>query len=267
MIRIHHATAKKAAFNKVELVATEAGPIEATLVVCNRQYTFTAVDPKGLLDAVMAIRTFMEAYPGLEVTQLEHDYFYIRVALADGDALVTGDLDAGQVRSALEAIVDDIDEETLAQMEQQLAEAEEEDDRGSVVPSKYKAIYAERAKETGGSPDNCGDWLAVQLDELVKIEVTEGRKRKIVDPEAMYNLCVANGCDVETLYNRAMEKQSRGWQGRFRMSAGIKLRHVVAEAGILVVPGEKDRKPPKAWIEANKLKPKAAPKPKKAAGC
>lgn len=96
--------------------------------------------------------------------------------------------------------------------------------KGSVVKSKYKATYRARANSLKGR--NCADWLAQTL-----VALTLDPKTRQIDLAMLSAIVRANGVDP-TYANR-----SPGWQGRMRMTLGLKLRPVVAKAGHLVVPG------------------------------
>jgi hypothetical protein len=114
-------------------------------------------------------------------------------------------------------------------------EGEEEERSGSVVKSQYKARYAER-----GDARNNGDWLASTLKALVLDE------DKHLDVDALAKICRAN--DVDPSY----ANRSPGWQGRMRMTIGLKLRPIVAAQGGLFVPkgrGKEKLPAPKAFVQ------------------
>lgn len=124
-----------------------------------------------------------------------------------------------------------------------LEDDEEAEGTGSVVPEKYKRLYAER-----GDARHCGDWLAETLNELVlngdgKLEV-----------EALCVIAEANGVQCRAYANST----TPGWQGRMRMTTRNMLRGKVAVAGTLVVPGGRNRRAPKEWCDENMPKPKKA---------
>lgn len=117
------------------------------------------------------------------------------------------------------------------------ADDEEGEDEGprSVVKGVYKARYAAK-----GDPRNCGDWLAATLKEHVLDD--DGH----LDVSALERIAKANGVDP-TYTNR-----SRGWEGRMRMTIGLKLRPVVAEQGGLAIPkgrGKTTIPAPKAFVD------------------
>jgi hypothetical protein len=118
---------------------------------------------------------------------------------------------------------------------------EEEDLPRSVVKSKYKAIY--RSRENSMKGRNCADWLAQQLAALV---LDDAKKLQIGELQA---ICRANGAKDD------YDNRSKGWEGRMRMTLGLRLRPIVATQGFLAVPnGRKTEKhaAPAAFIAAYK---------------
>lgn len=272
-ITIHHATVKKAANNGVQLTSDTNG-VHATFGKPAR--TFSGTNPKGLLDAAMATAMLEDSWPGLSIRQsgdVGESGFLVAITIGDEQVAFAEQADPAKVR---QTALDLLDELTDEQADAMAAQAEDEaEEGGSVVPATYKKQYAERAKIDGTDPNTCGDWLAVQLGGIVRVAVVEGKKKTRTSPERMLELCRVNECDVEALHAKHSGSGSKGWEGRFRMSAGIKLRHVVAAKGFLFVPEafspkgvDEERKAPKAWCADNALKAKEAkPKLKKAAGC
>lgn len=121
----------------------------------------------------------------------------------------------------------------------------------SVVTSKYKARYAERAAEMRGKKgvekrvlaDSSGDWLALELAALIR-----PTKKKPADLDLFEAICKANGVNLDSL-----PRNTRGWQGRFRMNGSQMLRTAIAEAnGEFRVPGEHGgfttKQAPKSWV-------------------
>ena len=117
----------------------------------------------------------------------------------------------------------------------------------SVVKPTYKLRYAERAahgvKGAGSIPKKAlkrstNDWLALELGKRVL-----DPKAKLVVP-SLLAILEANGID----HTPWSAKETRGWQGRLRMSGRLALQRVVAEAGELVVPGEGAIPAPRAWV-------------------
>lgn len=125
------------------------------------------------------------------------------------------------------------------------AEDEQEHRGNTVVSSKYKHKYADRAatmrKPKGVSTKalkrSTSDWLAIEL-----MKRTLDEKAHIVVPrfEAILD---ANGVK-HSHWNRT----TPGWQGRLRMTGRLALQRVVAETGELVIPDEGAIAAPKTWV-------------------
>jgi len=272
-ITIHHATAKKATANGVQLTSDTNG-VHATFGKPAR--TFSGTNPKGLLDAAMATAMLEDSWPGLSIRQSDEaddSGFHVAITIGDEQVAFAEEANPAKVRQTALDLLDELTEEQADAMAAQAEEAN--DEGGSVVPATYKKQYAERAKLDGTDPNTCGDWLAVQLGGIVRVAVVEGKKKTRTSPERMLEICRVNKCDVEDLFAKHSQSGKNGWEGRFRMSAGIKLRHVVAAQGFLTVPAalspkgkDEQRTAPKKWCADNALKVKEAkPKLKKAAGC
>lgn len=88
----------------------------------------------------------------------------------------------------------------------------EENKIGSVVTNRYRAQYAEL-----GHPTHCGDELAILLNTICQNKA--GTNLEIFEA-----ICAANGVDL-TRYNR----DSKGWQGRLRMTGRNLLSKKVRE--------------------------------------
>ncbi len=122
-------------------------------------------------------------------------------------------------------------------------EAEDSEDKatGSVVKDKYRAKYAEL-----GHPTTCGDWLATILDNLCLT-------KKSTDLKRFEAICTANGVDMSK-YSR----ESKGWQGRFRMTGRNMLaKRVYLAGGVLLTPvegAEPQYKAPSDWMAEQRFK-------------
>jgi hypothetical protein len=123
---------------------------------------------------------------------------------------------------------------------------DEQEHRGNtVVSSKYKAKYAERAAEMrkpkGIAPKalkrSTSDWLAIEL-----MRRTLDEKAHIVVP-AFEAILDANGVK-HSHWNRT----TPGWQGRLRMTGRLALQRVVAETGELALPDAEAIRAPKTWV-------------------
>lgn len=119
----------------------------------------------------------------------------------------------------------------------------------SVVKAAYKAKYAEREAAMKRRPKGLsrkvlarcnGDWLALEL-----ARYTLDEKGELI--VALFEQVLDENGVKHSHWNRT----TKGWQGRLRMTGRLALQRVVAEAGALVVDGEK-HDAPKAWIAATK---------------
>lgn len=108
----------------------------------------------------------------------------------------------------------------------------------SVVAPSYKAKYAARAASNTRRPAvlarGCGDWLHQTL-----AKATLDKKGKL-NRAAFEAILDANGLDPAKWAHRN--------NGGCRMSGGLALRTVVAEAGTLII-GDEAHKAPDAWCK------------------
>ena len=150
----------------------------------------------------------------------------------------------------------------IAEFEPEDEDESEDDDEAvaTVVPAKYKLLYAEIGVE---GQDN-GDWLAAQMAALVLVHAG---KTVTVDVDRVSALAWANGIE------RDYVEGNRGWQGRYRMTIGTLLRKKVADQGYLSVPVSllaegasepEHRNAPQAFIERWATRPRKARKGKAA---
>ena len=122
-----------------------------------------------------------------------------------------------------------VDLTTTTEEEEQMVlfEMEElEQRRGSVVKRDYKIKYKLRAKANGikgkAAKRSTWDWIAQRM-----AEQTLTKKSK-TDVPALYDFLHVNEVDTSRWTN-----QSKGWEGRLRMTGGLALRRIVAERGTL----------------------------------
>lgn len=127
------------------------------------------------------------------------------------------------------------------------AEQEEANTRRSVVAGTYKQRYAARAAEARGKKgvdkrvlkDCSGDWLALEMAALIR-----PTKKAPADLDLFERICRLNGVDLSKL-----PRDTKGWQGRFRMNGSQMLRTKVAEAeGELLLPDGAKLQAPKTWV-------------------
>jgi len=119
----------------------------------------------------------------------------------------------------------------------------------SVVKVGYKVKYKERAMAAGlkgkAAKRSNGDWLAVQMRELVLT------KKEKLDLDKLEALCEAN--ELPGIGER-WPNRNKGWEGRLRMTACLVLRKIVADNQALRVPGEADRIPPHEFVVKNETR-------------
>lgn len=246
-MQIHHTIVKKAATQGIVLTSdlegdgetVESGTVTAHHVQVNVQVT-RDVEGTTINDAakeawanVGEIVAYQAEHPTIRIVQEDYDF----VAYDEGD-------DVARDPELAELFVS-IGEHLEAKASDEPEGDEEDGEHGSVVPSKYKMLYAER-----GDPNNCGDWLAEVLKGLVRVNNEHGRE--VTDIDRLETIANSNGvapdrCDV-------LGTATRGWQGRYRMSCRNMMAPLVAAKGFLFVPdgagvdGDREIKAPDAWI-------------------
>jgi len=111
----------------------------------------------------------------------------------------------------------------------------------SVVGTKYKHRYAERAVALGNkrkaAQRSAWDWLAQSIAAIC----LDDKDR--IDIAAFLALLDANGVDHSRWQNR-----SKGWEGRLRMSGRLALQRVVAEGEMLRTADGEELVPPAEWV-------------------
>lgn len=265
-LTIHHATAKKAEGLGFTVAVVDFNGEDMVRAFCPELgVELHYADGSGAVTALSKIVDFMREVPGVKVTQEENDdgELQYRIENLGGCLALEYDLDAA-LTTARENLSDGtwVDSETGEQVE---AEDDEEKETGSVV----KDVFKQRYREAGRKQD-CGDWLALQLEELTTLPVTDegGKQTQVKDMDRLQTLLGANDVDYDKyLINNP---KNRGWQGRFRMTTRMILAKRVADKGFLFVPGEltkggadEERKAPRAFCVANATKVKED-KPKRA---
>lgn len=176
---------------------------------------------KGKAERLIAV--FASEYPGLALDwaldELGRVASWKVLSVQDGEAIWEGDKlpDLADVLDAAEDA--GIDPEEGAE------EDEDEDRSGSIVAQKYRDEYAAR-----GNPNHCGDWLAVWLAD--RCAGVDAKGKPCFDVETFRSLLSANGVDMTAKW--ANTPETRGWQGRFRMSGRIALEKIVAIRGTVL---------------------------------
>lgn len=98
---------------------------------------------------------------------------------------------------------------------------------------KALTLAKERYK-AAGHPTNCGDWLALTLEEHFVSK--EKGKKKVFDFDDFLKCCRENGLDTKEKWANT---SSPGFQGRVRMNGRQKLEIVIAREGHLLIDGKK----------------------------
>lgn len=183
-----------------------------------------------------------------------------KIKFEDGDFVAYHDGDELARDPCLEDLLVSIGEALVELGGGEEADDEGEEGGGSVVPAKYKQMYAER-----GDATTCGDWLALTINGLC--HVLDGKK-KVTDYDRLETIATANGVDVERVDR--LGTATNGWQGRYRMTVRNMLTPLVAAKGFLFVPegcgvkSDTEKKAPKEWCREHSPKPAAAADTKKA---
>lgn len=215
---IHHATARRAKDNGIEIAPVEFEGGEVAAARLNGA-EIRHPDPKFALNGMMLQKSLHLEYPGFTIGyDLDCRQWTVSVG---GDELMRQD-ECPELADILEAAQDaGIDPEDTSSYVG--GEEDEAEPVGDIVSSKYRAKYKEQ-----GDPASCGDWLANVLNE----ECRRDRKEGGFDLEKFRAILENNDIDHPV---PPLAKQSRGWQGRYRMTGRLRLELVVAKAGKLVL--------------------------------
>ena len=251
---IHHATQKKAEKLNIEIIdqgdaAEPERRYAATPDIDGYQRSFMHRDPKTAVQAAVLARQLHLEYPALRLDQTQdtNARFILTHADCDGKSI----LESGAVPSLSDCIEATEAEGLDPEANNDTDDAEEENKGGTVVSPRYRAAYKER-----GDPNNCGDWLALQLKNRFTMIVDS---KETFDPEAFIAFLRENEVDITGKWAELPTYNSPGWQGRFRMNGRQKLEKVVAHRGTIVIGGETHDVPAE---ELKRLRAKH-PEPKK----
>lgn len=257
MSTIHHATVKAAA-SKGVILTSDGDTVTAHRPEPNRRVTLTVEEPEGdeasqgelterAKDAWVNLDDTIEyelSHSGLRIDQIDGDFVAYQVKGKQRDEIAR-DPDFGDLIQTLDEHYEGAE----------TGEGDEEDTTGSVVPAKYKKLYAER-----GDPAHCGDWLALTLAKLCRV-LEDGKETTDLDRlEA-----IANANDVAPARYGKLGVATNGWQGRFRMTIRNMLVPRIAAKGHLFVPegcgvdSDQELQAPRQWCleHSPKAKPKA----------
>ena len=222
-MKLHHSTVKLAERRGVILTCDDDS-VTAHLPEFNLSVTLEVDDQEALTEIakdalvhVCEIRDWRVYHPSFRVDYEDGDFVGYSV---ETDEELARDPDRLDLFTTLEEI------EANGTDEEEEEEEEEEETSGSVVPEKYKVLYAER-----GNPTHCGDWLALTLNKLCR--VMDGKK-ETTDLDRLEAIANANGVAPERWGKLGVA--TNGWQGRFRMTVRNMLTKVCAGQGYLFVP-------------------------------
>lgn len=232
MARIHHATAAKAEKAGIEL---ETDHDRNVVVAKWGEYEYPHTDAKIALEAAMLDRTFRLEYPALSLQMPEGDLFLVEHTDAEGEKTTLWE--DGELPSL--AFILELCDSNELDPEVGFAEAEEEEKAAKVVVADhYKKEYAAR-----GNPNNCGDWLAITLEEQCKTK--EG-----IDVDRFTDILNLNGVPMTGKWAALPTSGQRGWQGRYRMNGRQKLEVIVATRGSLFLAEGHKIAADRDWLEA-----------------
>lgn len=237
MTRIHHATARKATEQGVELsIVEETGAPVGVKAIKGKSFVFHT-DARHALEWALLAETLRLEYPALQVisgepSELPTIFYSPESEMLPFHGEVAPTL--AQVQEMCEELGFDPEADVEADVEAD-ADQEEEAPRGGVVHARYRAAYAQR-----GNPAHCGDWLAGWLDgqfESAWLDA-EGRKQSSFDADAFAAFLSDNGVPLDGKWAALPTSGQRGWQGRYRMNGRQILEKYVALNGKLQCRGE-----------------------------
>jgi hypothetical protein len=257
-MNIHHATVKSAASKGVILTIENDEAVRAFRPEPNRFVEMTIEDEEANVTELAK-----DAWVALDdILAWEAEHPGRRILTEDGD-FVGYYHDAGGLGEELarDPDLNDLFEtlENVQAEEENDGDEDEGRESGSVVPDKYKKEYAAR-----GNPNHCGDWLADTLAHLCRVKDEGGKE--VTDLDRLETIANANDVAPERFGKLGVE--TRGWQGRFRMTIRNMLVPRVATKGFLFVPegcgydADTEVKAPSEWVLRHSPKPKPAKAPK-----
>lgn len=251
-MKIHHATQKWADDRSIALT------FEDDMFVArknNSEWRWT--DAKTAARACAFDALIKADYPSLDMTyDDESRSFVVKGRTAEGEWVDLASYSEPPEITDLPDIAE-LAIESGVDPEAGFIEEDEEKASGSVVPTKYKIIYAER-----GDATNCGDWLASILKGHIPSVVKDGKL--VVDVDALDLLFKINGVmSEEGKWGRAFHNtnyRTNGWEGRFSMSGRNILRKRVADAGFILLANDEKHMAPEEWCAEHRSAPKRGKK-------
>lgn len=209
--------------------------MEATFAPTVKMHHATRAKAEKLIATLAAEYTniVLVAVNGAEIDheKYTHDLDCFEIHTVEGDCVAQYDK-IPELADVLEACSEaDINPE---------GDDEEEEARasGSVVREAYRQKY--RAASSNGQ--TCGDWLAERM-----VDDTSDADGKL-DVDTLTALFEANGLNMNAKWALARLTQTRGWQGRYRMSGRIVLEKEIAMSGIYSTPDGVQVAPPADWL-------------------
>lgn len=170
---------------------------------------------KDAWNDVVSALAYMDEHPG------------VRIAWGDGDwiATIANNTEYEARDPSLEDLFETLADDAEAEIETD--EDDEKEEGGSVVPDKYKKLYAAE-----GHPNDCGDWYANTIARFCRVNDEKGKE--VIDIDRLCDIAGANAVTPERFGKLGIE--TNGWQGRYRMTVGNMMRPRIAEKGFLFVP-------------------------------
>lgn len=236
MTRIHHATARKATEQGVELTLVEQDGAPVGVQGTKGKSTVFHTDARHALDWAVLAETLRLEYPALQVISGDHSELPTIFYSPESEMLPFHGPEAPSL-AQVQAACEELGFDPEADVEQD--EEEEAPRGGGVVHVRYRAAYAER-----GNPDHCGDWLADWLEgqfETQKLRWVESQQvpdGALFDHHAFAAFLSENGVPLDGKWAALPDSGQRGWQGRYRMNGRQILEKYVALNGELRARGK-----------------------------
>lgn len=254
---IHHSIVKQAAGRGVVFAYPDEESVQATHQVSGIAVTLNTEGFDGqndcarsAWDTAQQIADFNAADGRYKVVQDQDDLDFVATDRAGLDD-VARDPSFEDLLYTLALRDEEIDAESN---EPDALDVEDDEAAGSVVPSKYKAIYA-----AAGHPTHCGDWLADLLQRYCRVtDAQTGKETTDIDRLET----IANVNDVGPARYGKLGVATNGWQGRFRMTVRNMLVPRVATKGFILIPdgvadGDQEHTAPDEWRASRMPKVKA----------
>lgn len=242
MIRIHHATAKKAteAGIMLEVIHNEEGTDIGVMAQGRTGAAIYAETAKAAVEWALLEKLLRAEYPALTIVSSDEDELEIEafrpvVWSREKDEAVEIAEQSGEVPTIAEIAeaceAAGIDPE--AEIETEEGEGEDKGKPGNVVPAKYRDQYKER-----GNPDHCGDWLARFLDGAFSEPGATPKARPTFNADAFDAFLRDNGVPMEGKWTTLRYSGQKGWEGRYRMNGRQIAEKHIARTGFVILGGK-----------------------------